>query len=329
MESKPKPATASLLDSVLTNRLRMKDLSLLCALDECRNLHQAASMVHVSQPSATKMLQEIERAFGIVLFMRHPRGMTPTDLGAEVLAYAKQTLAGLEYFAKDLSIKQKGGYGYLAIGAIMGAAPDLIANAILRLKSKNPLIHVEVLGETSDQIVPMLELHKLDLAVGRFSSPLQHNELDFEELKREELVFVARVGHPLRRRANLRLADLAEWPWVLQPMPNPTRMLLEKEFAASDMSTPANVIECSSVFAILQLLQYGDSLALMSEPVARDHLGAKLLCRLPLQINAQLPAFGILTRRSTPLRPPAKAFVEALRAIASEPTAKKAKKAGS
>jgi DNA-binding transcriptional LysR family regulator len=327
MESKAKPAAASVLDSVLTNRLRMKDLALLCALDDCRNLHQASEMVHISQPSATKMLQEIEHAFGFVLFTRHPRGMIPTDLGGKVLAYAKQTLAGLEYFAKDLSIKQKGGYGYLAIGAIMGAAPDLIANAILRLKAHNPLIHVQVLGETSDQILPMLELHKLDLAVGRFSSPLQHNQFAFEELKSEELAFVARVGHPLSGRTGLKLADLAEWPWVLQPMPNPTRTLLEQEFAANDMSTPANIVECNSIFAILQILQFGDAIALISEPVVRDHLGAKLLCRLPLRIAPQLPAFGILTQRNASLRPPAQAFVEALRAVAGESaTTRKAKK---
>lgn len=318
MESQKKGAAASLLGSVLANRLRMKDLAFLSALDDCGNLHQASEMVHISQPSATKMLQEIEGAFGFSLFARHPRGMVPTDLGKEVLVYAKQTIAGLEYFSKDLEIKQKGGFGHLVIGAIMGAAPDLVAHAILRLKSRNPLIHVQVVGETSDQILPMLELHKLDLAVGRFSSPLQHNRFDFEELKREDLVFVASAGHRLRSRTNLSLEDLGNFPWVLQPLPNPTRILLEREFAERDMPTPANIVECNSVFAILQLLQFGDSLALISEPVVRDHLRSGLLCRLPLTISGQLPGFGILTRRNTTLRPSAQAFVEALRAVAHE-----------
>ena len=96
------------------------------------------------------------------------------------------------------------------------------------------------------------------------------------------------------------------------------RLLLESEFAANDLPTPANIVEGNSVFAILQLLQYGDSLALISEPVVRDHLGARLLCRLPIAIDAQLPDFGILTRRGAPLRPLAQAFVEALRAVARE-----------
>jgi DNA-binding transcriptional LysR family regulator len=323
MESQKKSPTSSTLDAVLTNRLRMKDLALLCAVDSCRHLHRAAEQVHISQPSATKILQEIEHAFGMPLFERQPRGMTPTDMGKEVVTYAAQTLAALKHFAQDLEIKKGGGYGFLVVGTIMAAAPDLVALAIHRLKSSYPLIHVQLLGETSDQILPMLELGKLDLAVGRFNSPMQHNKFDFEELKQEELIFVARFGHPLSQRQDLSLGDLTDSPWVLLPLQNPARVLLEKEFEIHDISTPANIVECSSIFAILQLLQYGDSLALLPEPIVRDHLRSKLLCRLPVEIGGRLPAFGILTRRDTSLRLPAQAFIDSLRSVAYDSQVKK------
>jgi DNA-binding transcriptional LysR family regulator len=325
MESlKTKASTPSTLDSVLTNRLRMKDLALLCAIDSCRHLHRAAEQMHISQPSATKNLQEIEHAFGMPLFERQPRGMTPTDLGKEVVIYARQTLAALKHFAEDLTIKKGGGYGFLVVGAIMAAAPDLVALAIHRLKARYPLIHVQLLGETSDQILPMLETGKLDLAVGRFNSPMQHNKFYFEELKQEELIFIARFGHPLSQRQDLTLRDLGGSPWVLLPLQNPARVLLEKEFETLDIATPANIVECSSIFAILQLLQYGDSLALLPEPIVRDHLRSKLLCRLPLEIGGRLPAFGILTRRDAALRLPAMAFIDCLRSVVSDSQRKKA-----
>ena len=271
------------------------------------------------------MLQEIEHTFGMPLFERQPRGMTPTDLGREVVIYATQTLAALNHFAQDLAIKKGGGYGFLVVGTIMAAAPDLVALAIHRLKSRHPLIHVQILGETSDQIVPMLELGKLDLAVGRFSGPMQHNKFDFEELKHEELIFVTRFGHPLSQRKNLSLGDLTNSPWVLLPLQNPARLLLEKEFERHDISTPTNIVECSSIFAILQLLQHGDSLALLPEPIVRDHLRSKLLCRLPLEIGGRLPAFGILTRRDATLRLPAQAFINCLRTVVCDSHVKKSK----
>ena len=72
----------------LVNRLKFKHLALLVALDDARNLHQAADAVNVAQPSASRMLGDIEEAFGFLLFERNARGMQPTSLGVVTLAYA-------------------------------------------------------------------------------------------------------------------------------------------------------------------------------------------------------------------------------------------------
>ena len=46
----------------LVNRLKFKHLALLVALDDARNLHQAAEAINVAQPSASRMLSDIEEA---------------------------------------------------------------------------------------------------------------------------------------------------------------------------------------------------------------------------------------------------------------------------
>ena len=52
----------------LVNRLKFKHLALLVALDDARNVHQAAEAINVAQPSASRMLGDIEEAFGFLLF---------------------------------------------------------------------------------------------------------------------------------------------------------------------------------------------------------------------------------------------------------------------
>jgi DNA-binding transcriptional LysR family regulator len=69
--------------SQLLGRLRFKQLALLAALDEHRNLHRAADAVHLAQPSATKLVHDLEKIFSFPLFERLPRGMQPTELGAD------------------------------------------------------------------------------------------------------------------------------------------------------------------------------------------------------------------------------------------------------
>jgi DNA-binding transcriptional LysR family regulator len=169
------------------------------------------------------------------------------------------------------------------------------------------------MGETSDQIVEFLLGGKIDLAVGRFSSPLQHNLIDYEVLGNEVLCIVARTGHPLARTRRLELSMLEQTAWILQPLTSPARQIIEQEFGQASMKTPANVVECTSIFATLQLLQKTDAVAMLPESVVRDHLQAGLLFQLPLTVGMSLPGFGILTRRGEPISATASEFIESLR----------------
>ena len=158
----------------------------------------------------------------------------------------------------------------------------------------------------------MLE-RKIDLAVGRFSNPQQHNAIDFEELANEELYLVARKAHPLARAGNLNLRALGGSPWILQPLSVPSRHIMEQEFGQAGMQTPANIVECTSIFATLQLLLKSDAVTLLPESVVRDYLSAGLLAILPVKVGASLPGFGILIRRGEALSAAATEFRQSLR----------------
>src|ERR1700709_2083954 len=77
----------------LAYRLRFKQLQLVVALGEQRSLGQAAAAIHVTQPTATKMLAELEALAGFQIYERRPRGMQITVLGREVLTFASRVLS--------------------------------------------------------------------------------------------------------------------------------------------------------------------------------------------------------------------------------------------
>jgi DNA-binding transcriptional LysR family regulator len=299
--------------SQLITRLRFRQLALLVALGDHGNLHRAADAVHLAQPSATKLVHDLEQAFGFPLFDRLPRGMLPTELGAEVLAFARRLLIDLDRFTQDLNNKRRGGFGQLIFGAIMGAAPDVVAHAVAEIKQQRPLLVVKLLGETSDDILSLLSQHRIELAIGRFSHILQHNQFDYEVLGNEALCVVARSGHPLGRTRSLKLRELGGCAWILQPTTSPARQIIEQEFGEAGMMTPTDIVESSSIFATLQLLQKSDAVTVLPESVVRDHLLAGLLERLPLSVGKNLPGFGILTRRGESLSAVALEFIDSLR----------------
>lgn len=296
----------------LVNRLKLKHWALLSALGETSTLHDAAARISVTQPSATKMLADIESAFGFALFERHARGMRASPLGNEVVAYARQTQASLARFLEGLEIKRQGGHGYLVFGAIMGAAPDLVASAVAEIKRERPRLNVRIIGETSDQIGLLLERHEIELAVGRFTDPRQHNQFDFTALSDEPMRVVVRHQHKLARMRRVDWPELVRWPWVLQTIASPARILLEEEFARAGVLTPGDVIECTSIFATLQLVQSSDAVTMLPESVVRDHVRARLLHALPMVVGEGLRPFGVLTRRNDVLSEVATSFVRHL-----------------
>lgn len=303
----------------LFNRLRYKHLHMLVALGSSQNLHRASQILNMSQPAATRMLHEIEEMFGCELFERLPRGMRPTALGRQLLQFAETALNGLNRCAEDLSARQLGGYGYLTIGTIMGAAPRLVMNTIAEIKALQPQLRLRITGDTSDQIIRSLEQGKIDLAVARRNAAMDSQHYAFEALGNERLLLVVRKGHPLLRRRRLTLEELVDaWPWILQPESSPARIAFDGELERLALPQPADIIECGSVYAMQQLVQLTNALMVLSETALSDYLKMGLIRALPLELEERMAPFGLLWRQGEKPTQAQSTFIELLRRRAAE-----------
>jgi DNA-binding transcriptional LysR family regulator len=299
----------------IADRLRLKQIRLVLAIGEQSSLMQAACIIHVTQPTATKMLAELEQLLGVQLYERVPRGLRITEVGREVLTFARRVIVEYDRMLLSLAARAAGRTGEVIIGAILGAMPDAVAAAVLEMKRRDPLLTIKLHGETSDHVLELLESRVADVAVGRFSAPLQHNAFDYEPLGDEALCIVARAGHPMADLGPRGIGSLADEMWILQPMSTPSRQALEGEFGKLGLSSPKDSVEANSILTIIQLLERSNAVALLSEPLVRDHLAVGLLTRLPVTINTSLAGFGLLTRKGEELAGYALSFVEIIRDI--------------
>lgn len=317
MSAKPAlPATPPLQRSLL-NRLRYKHLHMLVALGSSLNLHRASISLSMSQPAATRMLREIEDMFGCQLFERLPRGMRPTALGLQLVRFAEASLNSLDRCAEDLAVRRQGGYGYLAIGTIMGAAPDLVMTAVAEMKAQNPQLRLRIMGDTSDQVLRLLDQRRIDLAIARRRIAGDSEAYDFEALGNERLLVVVRSGHVLARRRKLSWEELVrDWPWILQPASTPARIALDQLLQQLELPVPADVTECSSVYSMQQLVQLTDAVMLLSDSALKDYLRMGLVKTLPVQIDVPMAPFGMLTRKDQEASQEQQKFMDLLRAQA-------------
>lgn len=307
--------------SSLAYQLRFKQLQLVAAMGEQRSLGQAAAAINVTQPTATKMLAELEALAGFEIYERRPRGMQITVMGREILTFAIRVLSEFNRMQLAVEARRSGGLGDLIVGTILGA-PDMIAQAVTEMKEEQPLLTIKLRGESSDHVLEMLEARAIDIAVGRFNNISQHNLYHYEVLGDEALCLVTRAGHAVARKRRLRLPDLADQRWIMQSIATPVRQILEYEFGKAGMATPSDIIEVNSILTIIQLLERCDAVAMLSEPAVRDHLTAGYLQKLPLKIESRMSGFGILTRRGERLTGTAARFAERLRTISRNNSAR-------
>jgi DNA-binding transcriptional LysR family regulator len=315
----PKPAVvefprrlASTLPTLL-GRLRFRHLALLAALDEHRNLHRASAAVHLAQPSATKVIHDLELLFGFPLFYRLPTGMQPTEPGAVVLGFARRSLSDLKRFAHDLDGRKAGRNGQLTIGTPMGAAPAFLAHATAEIKQRRPMLSVKMLGAPIDDIVKQLTTGHCDLAVGYFGSHVRLDAVHYESLGTEPLSVVVRKHHPQSRELRLNLRDLERALWILHPLANSARDAMDRDFVQAGLKAPTNVVETDSISATLSLLLTSDAVTILPESVVRDHIQSHLLIRLAVAIGETEAEFGILSHQGEPMSASAKEFADLLR----------------
>jgi DNA-binding transcriptional LysR family regulator len=295
------------LTSILS-RLHFKQLRLLVALADCGSLLRAAEQVGLTQPGASKSLREIESALGTELFVRTNRGLEPNDVGHCVIRYARLIQTDMAHLREEMAGILQGHGGRLSVGTIMGAVP-LVTETLSRLLEMRPALSIDIVEDTSARLLNLLDEGRLDLAVCRTSISQRPYLYESIDVHQEQLAVVANTRHPLASRTKLALSDLAAFRWIVYSANMPMRLLLEREFHEAGLRFPLYLLETTSAFTTLSLLQRKPTMvALLSTDEAQFCTGFGMTAILPLQLQSRSEPYQLVMRSNSVLSPVATMF---------------------
>ena len=300
------------------HRLKLRQLELLVQLAEHQSLARAAAGMSITQPAATKLLQEVEHTLGIVLFDRLPRGMRATPYGEIMMRHARTALAALDRAHDEIAALTEGASGSVAVGSVRGATSSLLAPALAAVRAARPAVRMSVLVDAAEILIPRLREARLDIVLGNIPASLGGRDLAFEPLLEESLVVVSRVGHPLARKKRLAWKDAAAAEWIVYPQETALRPLFEGLLSGPASVEQHGAIETASVVATTMMLERTDMLAVMPRDVAEHYAGRRLVEILKLKLPVSLGRIGIVQHRDRPLSPAGIAFVGEVRRIAAK-----------
>lgn len=299
-------------------RLKLRQLRLLIAVGQHGNIQNAARDLGISQPAATKMIQDLELDFEVKLFDRTNRGVVPTVFGETLTRHGKLIFAQVSNAAQELDDLNEGNSGRVVVGTLLAASPSLLPLAIEKLLEERPNVTIKIVEGTNEILMPALLSGEIDMVVGRLSSHRYRAKLQQEKFFDERIVAVSGRGHPLAERSNVTFDQLRPYDWILPPVETTLRRQIDQYFVRQDQYTPSVAIESVSYLANRSLLRSHNYVGLMPAHVATIDVEEGLLAQLDWAVPFGAGPVGVSHRGIEFLSPASTMFLDALRAVAHD-----------
>ncbi|MCR6786884.1 MULTISPECIES: LysR family transcriptional regulator [Bacillus cereus group] len=178
------------------------------------NISAAANALHLSQPTLSRQLNNLEEELGTTLFVRGNRKITLTDEGMFLLDRAKEIVDLVEKTEANFNQKSEIISGEIHIGAGETEAMQFIAQTIKKVVAHHPNIKFHLYSGNADDITIKLDSGLLDFGI--VIEPANKQKYDYLKLPATDVWGVLmRKDSPLAEKAYIHPTDLLNKPLII------------------------------------------------------------------------------------------------------------------
>ncbi|MDQ0189152.1 LysR family transcriptional regulator [Alicyclobacillus cycloheptanicus] len=277
---------------------------------ESETLSRAADLLHLTQPTVTRQVQQLERDLGVVLFDRIGRRLVLNRAGERVYRTARQILALEQKLADELNEFADPDVGTVYIGAGITPSIYLLPPILADYRKRHPRVQFQVRTGSSRVVLEMLLRREIDLGVVTTVEP--RPDIVATPLILDELLVVTKPLHPLTEQMPCRFTDIAQYPWVLMRPESGLRRIVTRMADEHNVKLPI-AMETDSLESINRLVQHGVGVSVVPRSSVQDDILAGRLVEITVE-DTQLGArtITLITRSDSVLPASASRFVEVL-----------------
>ncbi|MCG5076816.1 LysR family transcriptional regulator [Paraburkholderia tagetis] len=293
--------------------LNTRRLQLFVALARHRHMPSTASAFGISQPAVSSAMRVLEIGSGITLFHRSPRGVQLTPEGEIFLLHVRRALNELRHVPDDIAALHGTIRGTVTVGALPLGRTLILPAAIARMSALHPGVRVVTDESAYDSLVAGLRAGDVDFILGALRENDAASGLANERLMAEDMVVLARNGHPLAQQKGLSVSDLRDAQWIVPHIHSPARGLFEAQFKRLKLKPPMPSVETADLAVIRGLLMDTEMIAAVSAQQLHYEIASGQLAVLDVSLSNTRREIGLTLRADSAPSPAARALIDAIR----------------
>lgn len=185
---------------------------------QTKSISNAANTLHVTQPTLSRQIKDLEEELDTVLFHRGSREIQLTDDGQYLYNRAIEILALVEKTENNIR-KSEEISGEIYIGAAETHSLDIVATVIKKMTDQYPEIRIHIRSGNADDILEHLNkgVYDLGITIGDFDNR-KYNALTLKN--RDQWGVLIPKNHPLTKFDKVELADILSYPLITSAQTN-------------------------------------------------------------------------------------------------------------
>lgn len=287
-------------------------LKIFCKVIELKSFSKAGHAVHLSQPTVSSHIKDLEMYFGTKLVDRLARQTLPTKAGELLYGYAHQlmtlqktTEAAMAEFTGQIK-------GKLIIGGSTIPGGYLLPQIIGKFSKSYPDVNIRLVVADTSEVINMTLAGRIEMGiVGALNSDKQ---IDQKPLTRDNLCLVVPKEHPWAQRKQVSMDELMEAPFVVREQGSGTlrwlQLMLQKH--GRSISDLRVVAEMGSTEAVRQAIKNGLGVSILSAIAVADEVKSGQLKPLLIAGVDLKRKFYLTTHKHRTLSPLCHAFIDFL-----------------
>jgi DNA-binding transcriptional LysR family regulator len=293
----------------------IQTLRLFLSIVDLRNLTRAARRHGIAPSAVTKRIKDLEYQYGVELFLRQSRGVTPTQSGEELARHVRDLFARIDHIRGTMSEFAEGARGQVRVHANASVLLEALISSIVAFTRAHPLIRIDLHELMSWAIVR-------DVAEGRADVGLVADSIEIPPdltatvYAEDRLMALLPSDHVLAGREWIAFEELLEFEQVGIGVTSALSVQLAEE--ASRLNRIIRYSYRTATYDVARVMvAQGCGIAILPSSLVLPHVGVPSLAGVPLADPWTYRKMRLCYREEAALTVAARLFIQHLRESAT------------